>query len=270
MQTRPDHRRVVHVPASQDDIDALATRPPDGAPACAEADYADQVVMKPWGYEYLLFGTADAAGWVLFIQAGHATSMHCHRQKTTSLIVLDGLVRCSTLASSHLRQVGDALQIAAGAFHQTAALSASGAFVLEIESPQRKLDLVRLTDSYGREGTGYESAETYLACLDDQTTFGSPLAHPEACRRQFGASTVRLVPADELAGGLEEGVLACVVQGGGTDGRGRMLVPPGRCVDAAALHDTQVKWLPGTWMALVSPEQLHRPVPASQRFGLGV
>ncbi len=269
MQTRSDHRRVVQVSRSDDDVHALATRPLDDAPAAPEADYADQVVMKPWGYEYLLFGTSEAAGWVLFIQAGHATSMHCHREKATSLIVLDGMVRCSTLASSHLRQAGDGLQIAAGAFHQTAALSANGAFVLEIESPQRKLDLVRLADAYGREGTGYEGAETYLSCLDDQTTFASPPAPPGACRRQFGASMVRLVTADELSGSLGEGVLACVVQGGGADGSGRMLVPPGRCVDAAALHGTQVNWLPGTWMALVSAEQLQRPASVPQRFGLG-
>jgi hypothetical protein len=41
-------------------------------------------------------------------------------------------------------------------------------------------------------------------------------------------------------------------------------------VDAAALHDTRIEWLPQTWMALVSPDQPQGPARALQRFGLGV
>ena len=48
-----------------------------------------------------------------------------------------------------------------GVFHQTTATSNSGAFLMEIETPVNKRDLVRLKDKYGREGEGYESKDKH-------------------------------------------------------------------------------------------------------------
>ena len=57
-------------------------------------DYSNVVVKKPWGYEYLIYCNDIVAIWILHIQCGAQTSMHCHPNKKASLVVLDGAVRC--------------------------------------------------------------------------------------------------------------------------------------------------------------------------------
>jgi quercetin dioxygenase-like cupin family protein len=261
-------RRIVHVPCSAQDLDVLSGRDGNALPAMDQDDFVDKVVLKPWGYEYLLFRSAAAAGWILFIQPGHGTSMHCHRTKSTSLIVLDGVVRCGVLDSSHLREPGEVMQIAPGAFHQTAAVTAQGAFVLEIESPERKLDLVRLKDSYGRVGTGYEGMEMHLDCLEEQTTFELLSAGAKACSRSFGGTTVFLTTAEELDDTLLNGSIVAVVQGGGSDVCGRLMVRPGQCIDGGDVRGQRATWLPGTLLALVSAKRPKQLATALRRLGL--
>ena len=124
-------------------------------------DYSKAIVKKPWGYEYLIYSNGVAAVWVLYIKKGSQTSMHCHRAKKTSLIVLSGDVMCSTLNEKIKRKPGDGLCIDKSIFHSTKSLSKEGSFVMEIETPVNKRDLVRLKDKYGRVGKGYETAENY-------------------------------------------------------------------------------------------------------------
>jgi len=122
-------------------------------------DYKKVVVNKPWGYEYLLYENTHVAIWVLYIKQNHATSMHCHPNKKSSLIVLEGSVICSHLEGYIERKAGEGLLIDEAVFHATKAVSKDGAFVMEIESPPNKKDLVRLKDEYGREHQGYEGLE---------------------------------------------------------------------------------------------------------------
>ncbi len=122
-------------------------------------NYKKVVVEKPWGYEYLMFESEYVAIWVLYLKQGHTTSMHCHPNKKSSLIVLSGDVICSTLEGWTTRIVGEGLIIDEAVFHSTKAVSKSGAFVMEVESPPNKKDLVRLKDEYGRENQGYEGVE---------------------------------------------------------------------------------------------------------------
>ena len=53
--------------------------------------YEKTVVKKPWGYEYLVYQNDKVALWFLYIGHGHQTSMHCHPNKTTGLILLNGM-----------------------------------------------------------------------------------------------------------------------------------------------------------------------------------
>ena len=46
--------------------------------------------------------------------------------------------------------------IARGLFHSIKALSKNGAYILELESPIDKDDLVRFKDDYGRQSKPYE------------------------------------------------------------------------------------------------------------------
>jgi len=119
-------------------------------------DYKKKVVNKPWGYEYLMFENEHVAIWVLHLKNNFATSMHCHPNKKTSLSVLSGKVVSSTLDTKFPLEKGGALLIDKGVFHSTVGASEEGAFIMEIETPPDKNDLVRLKDSYGRENKAYE------------------------------------------------------------------------------------------------------------------
>ena len=118
--------------------------------------YKNRVVVKPWGYEFLVFENNIVAVWLLYIKKGYSTSMHCHPQKKTSLILLSGNAMSNTFLQRRYLRGGDALIIEKAVFHSTKTLSDDGVFLLEIETPPNKIDLVRLEDRYGRETTGYE------------------------------------------------------------------------------------------------------------------
>jgi mannose-6-phosphate isomerase-like protein (cupin superfamily) len=119
-------------------------------------DFSKVVVKKPWGHEYLFYTGNNISIWILYLKENQATSMHCHLNKTTFLIVLSGKAECSTLHEKHELNDGDGLIISKKCFHSTKALSKDGIILMEIENPSKKTDLVRLKDFYGRELKGYE------------------------------------------------------------------------------------------------------------------
>jgi mannose-6-phosphate isomerase-like protein (cupin superfamily) len=94
--------------------------------------------------------------WRLTLSAGAETSMHCHPQKRTALLVESGSAILDTLNNRYPLNAGDMVHIERGAFHRTR--TEFGVVLLEIETPPNKLDLVRLEDRYGRVGKGYEAA----------------------------------------------------------------------------------------------------------------
>jgi mannose-6-phosphate isomerase-like protein (cupin superfamily) len=120
-------------------------------------DYRDRVVLKPWGHEYLILQNEHVAVWFLHIKSGHSTSMHCHPQKKTCLIVLSGSALCNTFHHRNYIDGVSAVMIEKGVFHSTHAMSPDGIDLIEIETPPNKTDLVRFNDGYGREQHGYES-----------------------------------------------------------------------------------------------------------------
>lgn len=147
---------MIHkISSSTKDHEHLSQRLPTSPPAI-NFDYRGLVVKKPWGYEYLLFENRHVAVWVLFLNQGHKTSMHCHPQKKTSLLVLSGEVETSTLENSFRLKALEGLMIGRKVFHSTMATSPEGAVIMEVETPPIKNDLVRLNDAYGRENKGYE------------------------------------------------------------------------------------------------------------------
>ena len=120
--------------------------------------YDKTIVKKPWGYEYLAYENDKVGLWFLYIAKDQQTSMHCHPNKTTGLILLDGEAELSFLSDSCKLKPVSKTMIRKGLFHSTKATSENGAFVFEIETPVQKHDLVRLEDKYGREGKPYEDS----------------------------------------------------------------------------------------------------------------
>ena len=124
-----------------------------------QTDLSKMVVNKPWGHEYLLTDTPLVEVWHLSLGHHQSTSMHCHPNKKTALIVLDGQALFSTLNGSRELSPMDAVLISSGVFHSTQCISRKALKLLEIETPPMKHDLIRLEDKYGRVNTGYEGVE---------------------------------------------------------------------------------------------------------------
>ena len=108
-------------------------------------NYNDVVVSKPWGHEYLCFANETVAIWLLNIKKNASTSMHCHPNKNTGLIVLNGEIELSFLRNS-IRLCSKENKYLSIRFHSSKAVSDDGAILLEIETPVDKKDLVRLYD----------------------------------------------------------------------------------------------------------------------------
>jgi mannose-6-phosphate isomerase-like protein (cupin superfamily) len=124
-------------------------------------DYTRCVVNKPWGYEYLWYQDDKIAIWFLYLGHSKATSLHCHAKKRTSLLLVHGKAISSTLENRYKLSPGDAIVLEPCVFHSTISISEQGIYVLEIETPPLKADLVRLKDAFGRQGIGYENAQEY-------------------------------------------------------------------------------------------------------------
>lgn len=119
--------------------------------------HLNEVIPKPWGYEYRAYVDEYFDFWALHIDAPHATSMHVHPRKLTYLICLGGQGITSGLNTEFVVTPGTAVRIAPGAFHATRNTADEPLELIEVEIPRNKLDLLRLRDDYNRAGTAYES-----------------------------------------------------------------------------------------------------------------
>ncbi len=145
-------------------------------------DYSKVIVKKPWGYEYLVFENEFVAIWMLHIVRKRKTSMHSHPKKRTSLILLAGNATCSHLEGSEKLNPMEGIVIDEGVFHLTEASSElpidpqseNGIWVMEIESPPNKADLIRMKDEYGRSGKAYEGTENMVFDPSDCVKFEMP------------------------------------------------------------------------------------------------
>ena len=122
--------------------------------------YSNKVVYKPWGYEYVAYkDSSRIAVTFVKIKSGHKTSLHCHPQKKTGFIILDGkaLVQIGIYkANTQHHKPLSRLVLRPGLFHSIKAVSKKGVSALEFETPYKKNDLIRFKDKYGREGKHYE------------------------------------------------------------------------------------------------------------------
>lgn len=136
-----------------------------------KVDFTKFVVNKPWGCEYLVFSNPQIEIWHLFIKKLASTSVHCHPNKKTGLILLEGEAILSTLNESFKLNPLDAVVMDAGIFHSTQAISEGGIHLLETETPPDKYDLVRLQDKYGRIKCGYEGREAMFPDRENSLRF---------------------------------------------------------------------------------------------------
>ena len=112
-------------------------------------------VEKPWGHETIWAHTDRYVGKILHIKAGHALSVQYHERKDETSYVLRGrltLYKGTTADDLQTTPVepGAQWRNRPGEVHTIEAIE--DADVLEVSTPHLD-DVVRLSDSYGREGT---------------------------------------------------------------------------------------------------------------------
>jgi mannose-6-phosphate isomerase-like protein (cupin superfamily) len=125
--------------------------------------YYNKLVKKPWGSEYLIYENKSIAAWFLNILPNKETSLHCHPLKKTGFVLLNGSVEINVgfYRKKKLKAL-DKIMIRPGLFHSTKSLSKKGAQIIEIETPNKKGDLIRFKDKYGREKKPYENKKNMI------------------------------------------------------------------------------------------------------------
>lgn len=209
-----------------------------------EFNYKGVVVNKPWGYEYLMFENSHVAIWTLFLKHTHKTSMHCHPNKKSSLLVISGKVICSTLEGWVERKAGEGVIIDKAVFHSTRAESKDGALIIEVESPPNKKDLVRLKDEYGREKQAYEgpakmSRETTRYEYIDFHDIGLKERRTKAlrdCRLVISHQSKHVDIQQKLQ--AETGDLICLLAGKLHDADGKVIINSGETLALTQLQKT--------------------------------
>ncbi len=147
-----------------------------------EDDHLNELIPKPWGFEYRVFADDFLDVWHLSIGPGHGTSTHVHPRKVTSLLCLAGEGMMNTLSGELPVSQGTAVRIGAGAFHGTRSTGTEPLHLVEVEAPRNKFDLIRLRDGYNREREGYESKH---ATLND-TAPSRPVPYLPSARLRTG------------------------------------------------------------------------------------
>jgi protease I len=216
--TRPSRRPAGHsahmtrrtVTATQQDAAAMVrlltrTQVEQERPGSADHSYLDHLIAKPWGSEFRVYDDALVDVWLLRLDAGSQTSMHCHPRKDTVLLCLHGEGVLITGDSRRLPMgPGSVTHIKPGAAHRT--LSRTGLTLVEIETPRDKFDQIRLDDASGRAGRAYESADAVERELDplQRVTNGPPRARlrPATATGAFSFELERGVALQPGADGL--------------------------------------------------------------------
>ena len=208
----------------------------------------DVIVNKPWGWEYLCFRNANLAMWLLHIDSNQQTSMHSHPNKNTGYIVLNGAVELSWINSKEGFESLSKVNIFKRRFHSTRAVSKKGAYLIEIESPEDKSDLVRLNDAYGREGMPYEGEKAYSEKDNSCFALDQPSCTPKT-HTLFGCKLSHLkcnsIADLALGDALEFYVFT---DGGLVSQEGSTILVPGEVTDGATLGRLTSKFalMPGS------------------------
>ena len=124
----------------------------------SKADWVSAVrrVDKPWGHEEI-FALVDGkfCGKAIHVRDGHALSLQYHEEKEETISVQSGRLRVEVghheddLESFEL-EPGESIHLRPGVRHRVTAV---GDTVMLEASTTQLLDVVRLEDRYGRQGT---------------------------------------------------------------------------------------------------------------------
>ena len=114
-----------------------------------------QRVDKPWGHELIWAKTKDYVGKILHVKKGQRLSLQYHRIKEETMFVAKGrMILVFESDAGMLEEItmeaGEAHHIPTGKKHRVIALEDTDIF--EVSTPHLD-DVVRIEDTYGRQGT---------------------------------------------------------------------------------------------------------------------
>lgn len=112
-------------------------------------------VDKPWGHELRWAVTDRYLGKLIHVARGHQLSLQYHVQKDETIFISSGLLDLvledeKGEVHTHRMSPGMSARVRPGRRHRFIAVEDTDLF--EVSSPEID-DVVRLEDSYGREGT---------------------------------------------------------------------------------------------------------------------
>jgi len=125
-------------------------------------DIYNVTVKKPWGEEFCIHRGNNLSIWLLKILPGQSTSLHCHPKKKTGLVVLAGTADISLLERSFTMTALSKINLRNSIFHKTTNNTSDPLYLVEVESPDDKLDLIRIEDSYGRKDKNFEPETDWI------------------------------------------------------------------------------------------------------------
>ncbi len=105
-------------------------------------DYKNKRILKKWGHEEEILRTKSSSVWLLRINDFHSTSMHSHSLKKTGLVCLYGAVKVCFLNDCFTLTRSQKIIIRHAVFHQSHAVTEDGCFLLEVESPINKKNII--------------------------------------------------------------------------------------------------------------------------------
>jgi len=136
-------------------------------------DYLNKIYDKPWGKEYLSYQNEQIGIWILHIDKGKETSVHCHFKKDTLLICLNGCFKINLFKGFKILNTLQMLYIPKDTFHGIYSYT-ENSVLMEIElyshevSYSDKNDLLRLRDVYIRDKDKYESSVTEIQDINKE------------------------------------------------------------------------------------------------------
>jgi mannose-6-phosphate isomerase-like protein (cupin superfamily) len=171
-------QRVVRCLAADIEATEQARHRVDATPLSRDLSYLDRLIRKPWGSEFRVYEDQLTDVWSLHIKPMHRTSLHCHPNKLTALLCLEGTGTLSTCSGvTYALEPGVVLHIERGAYHRSTAGSATSLRLIEVETPSDKFDLLRLEDDYRNPATPYEDEQhALLGLVERQPAGAAPLA----------------------------------------------------------------------------------------------
>ncbi|MFH1375692.1 MAG: cupin domain-containing protein [Patescibacteria group bacterium] len=120
-----------------------------------------RIKLKPWGREIWFADTAKYAGKILEVKKGERLSLQYHRKKEETQFLFSGKIRISSGRSekslrTKILKPGDIFHIPAKLIHRVEGIAPLSK-IFEVSTPHLH-DVVKLSDDYGRSGSGNNAA----------------------------------------------------------------------------------------------------------------